>query len=607
MSDLFLAELRRFRAWALAAALLHLTVLGFLTRMVDLAQQPLLVYRVFGAVYFATGLLLGLYQMGSYRRPNTWLQLLHRPVASWRIALELAAACLVLLAGAVGLPILITALGQEFWTARVVDGRHSLLALAASLLAGCGYLAGAYLLLAGRRWAIFVLALPALLATSTAGGVGALALQTLVLVWLGALVLVAFRPDRGATPRGALAAGLTVPPVLAGVLIGVRFVVFLFEMGWILLGHHPLNGPPAVGGFVEASRAEGSALMAAGIGPGDDALRRQLLAEVRLSEVHELRRLVEWEPRSGDLTNPQPLEFVDGALRVNWAFSHDSGRFHGRRLTDGGPHGELGAGAESTAFSSPALPFGSAFVATTDTVYQYDDRHQRLWPRLSVPAPEVLAGVGLDEPVGDHVALYSDRGLYFFDAREFAVGEHLLDPRLRVPLPGPSGQLLRINLMERLDGYLVSFLYGAGALDGLALPFQQLVVVAGDGTVQDLARRELPVDGPALWHHAEFWPSPLVNSLVNGAQELFSAPSVLLAGAPPRRPAAVRTLAAGMAVVCLLLGFWRLRQLELSPAARWSWLVLCGLCGVPAVVALLLIHPAPPRRVAVRSGAPALA
>jgi hypothetical protein len=161
--------------------------------------------------------------------------------------------------------------------------------------------------------------------------------------------------------------------------------------------------------------------------------------------------------------------------------------------------------------------------------------------------------------------------------------------------------------MERLDGYLVSFLYGAGALDGLALPFQQLVVVAEDGTVQDLAQRELPVDGPALWHHAAFWPSPLVNALVNGAQELFSAPSVLLAGAPPRRPAAIRTLAAGMAVVCLLLGFWRLRQLELGPAARWSWLVLCGLCGVPAVVALLLIHPAPARLVAVRSGAPAIA
>lgn len=610
MPDLFLAELRRFRSWALAAAILHLTVLGFLTRLVDLAQQPLLVYRVFGAVYFATGLLLGLYQMGSYRRPNTWLQLLHRPVPPWRIALELAAACLVLVTAAIGGPILITALGQELWTARVVDLRHFLLAPAAALLAGCGYLAGAYSLLAGRRWGLLVLVLPALLAVSTAGGAGALLLQLLVLLGLGGLVLIAFEPDRGRTPRRPWALAATALPVMVGVLVTFRFAGFLFEMGWILAGSHPLNSTPPPGGYVEATRAEGKALLAAGIGPADDELSRQLLAEVRLSEVHDLGRLYEREPRRNELTNPAPMEFDDVERRVRWVFSHDSGRFHGLRLTDGGTHltdrGELGAGVDGIPFSSPALPFGDGLVATTDTVFQYDSVSQRLWPRLAVPAPEVLAGAAL-APVGDHVAVFSDRALYFFDAREFGLGQHLVPARLRVPMPGPAGELVRIDLIERLDGYLVSFLYGAGALDGKAGPFQQVLLVDGQGAVQALPRRELPVDGPVAWHHMSYWPSPVLNALVEGAERLFAAPSPLLATAPPPRPTKVRFVALALCLLSLALAVLGSRRLPLSPAARWGWVAACGLFGLPALVTLFLLHPAPERRVPAATGAPALA
>ena len=47
MIDLFKGELLRFRPWALVAGLVNLAVLAFLSRMVDLAQQPLLVYQVF--------------------------------------------------------------------------------------------------------------------------------------------------------------------------------------------------------------------------------------------------------------------------------------------------------------------------------------------------------------------------------------------------------------------------------------------------------------------------------------------------------------------------------------------------------------------------------
>src|SRR6478609_8493516 len=106
MFDYFKAELLRFRAWAIAYFVLHLAVLGFMTRVVDLAQQPKFVYQVFAAAYALSGLLLGAYQMGSYRKPNAWLNLLHRPVAHRRLAVALMLAAALLLALGILLPTL---------------------------------------------------------------------------------------------------------------------------------------------------------------------------------------------------------------------------------------------------------------------------------------------------------------------------------------------------------------------------------------------------------------------------------------------------------------------------------------------------------------------
>ena len=110
MIDLFKGELLRFRLWAAIAAIVNLAVLGFLSRMVDMAQQPIFVYQVFAAVYAVLGILLGLYQMGSYRKPNQWLNLLHRPLHRLRIAGALSGASIVMLLVAVAVPFVLVCL-----------------------------------------------------------------------------------------------------------------------------------------------------------------------------------------------------------------------------------------------------------------------------------------------------------------------------------------------------------------------------------------------------------------------------------------------------------------------------------------------------------------
>src|SRR5688500_168032 len=113
MNDLFKAELLRFRTWLIAAAAVHVVVLGYMSRLVDLAQQPRLVYQVFGMVYVVAGTLLGLYQMGSYRRQNHWLNLLHRPLHRYQVASALCGAGAVVMLLAIALPIAIIASYQE--------------------------------------------------------------------------------------------------------------------------------------------------------------------------------------------------------------------------------------------------------------------------------------------------------------------------------------------------------------------------------------------------------------------------------------------------------------------------------------------------------------
>ena len=95
MNLLFRAELLRFRGWALAFLVVHLGLLGFFARMADLAQLDWEQYAMIGTAYVLVGALFGLYQAGSYRRPNHWLKLLHRPLPRWRIAAALFGEALV--------------------------------------------------------------------------------------------------------------------------------------------------------------------------------------------------------------------------------------------------------------------------------------------------------------------------------------------------------------------------------------------------------------------------------------------------------------------------------------------------------------------------------
>lgn len=588
MSNLFLAEMQRFRAWALLALLVHLAVLGFFARMVDPLQQPLFVYQVAAAVYGLVGLLLGLYQMGGYRKPSTWLNLLHRPIPHQQIAQALASAAMLLLAIAVLLPLLIVITAQLTSTARVVDLRHWGLPLAAWAIACVCYLAAACAMLAPRRLALFALVPVSVLMVSNASGIWALLLLALLLAWLAAMLASLFKPDLSAPPRSSIGEVLLALPMQLGIWLLLAMLTLVYQTGWMLLGTHPLNSTPPAGGYVEASRADGADLLLAGLAhslhPNAGLWREQ----VRLSEVYGTQVQIENFALRHQLTNPMPMEFDDDGRRTRFVFSHDDMHFHRIALADGRHTGVLGVGGDHAEFDLPPLPLGARSLATSRAVYVYDSEAGQIQPRIGLPAGETLAAI--PTPAGESMTLLSDQALYFFDARSLANAVAVLDPHKRMPLPGAIGSLERVDLIELLDGHLVSLVYGRGSIDGPGDGWQQLLMVDGAGHIEPVARRALAPDFPLWLRHYDWWLSPGMYGLRRALADLFAEPEPLAVRGPAPRPASMQMLAGALMLVSLLAAIWLSARQGLSGPRRWLWVAVCGAVGLPALIALRVLH-----------------
>lgn len=589
MWDTFKAELLRFRAWAIAYAALQIIVLGFMTRMVDMAQQPRLVYEVIGAVYGLSGLLLGLYQIGGYRRQNTWLNLLHRPLPHWQVATALFGAGAVALLIAVLLPLLVIAGWQEFMTTRVVDQRHLLLSLSGWLVSLCAYLAGAYAMLANKRYGYAGLALLLLLFFARATGLGAIAVQAIVLVVLAAMVRVAFKPDLGAASPTVAGAVLTAAPLQAAMWLVLVMLGFGVEFLWIAQGSHPNNrAVPLAGGEKETENAEGKDILVAGLKDSRDPEAPLWREQAQISEVFGLGPFLREMPVRDQLTNIAPMEFDDETRRVRWVFSHDRMRFEGYSLLDRRAAGSLGLDGDAR-FPDPVMPGPEGTLVSRGAVYQYDSDQQRVLPRMRLPAGEQITGYA---PAGDGLALLSNRALYFYELRDFADGDGLLQPRQRVPLPGRTGDLQRIDLIELLDGYLVSFLFTRSSYNAEgAVPFQQMLRVDDHGKVTPIARRDLVMDYPPVWRFQNWYPSPPIYELQCAAVNLFSGYQPDRDNDRPPVPDAIRALAVALMLLSLIGAVWRTRRTALSRPARIAWIVACGSFSVPALMSLWLIHP----------------
>lgn len=589
--SLFRAEWARLQMAGLLLSLAHLGGLLFLARMVDLGQQPLAVHWSFAAVYALTGALLGYAQFAIYARPNPWLSLIHRPRSPTAIAAALLGAGLLLLIMMIALPIALTALWQQGLTARVVDLRHGLLALAGWQIAACAYFGGAFAVLAPRRYAWIGLVFLFWLINARASGLAALAVQAIALLWTALLVWSVFRADRDTPPQG-LRLLLIAPPLALGLYLGTLVAFTAVELGWIAWGNHPHNGVPPAGGHNEMDRADARGRMLAALVDSAHPDAALLAEQVKLAEPVSLGSALPRLPQWHELTNVMAMEFDDEREGLRWVFSHDDARLHGYRIRDG-----AAAGLLDRVFTAPPVPMGrlpgmdagdSALVAG-GRLYQYQSQTGQLHLRLDL-ADQALLSVA---PLGEALAVLSDTAVHVIDVRALLASQAPLTPRSSLALAAPFGQLAHLDLIELVDGHLIVATYSHQAhAPRVADPFQLAQWLHSDDRVETIARRELRHDFGWLYRYQAVWLSPALYVLREQARWLFSAGRSLERTAPAPVPLPAWLLAAGLHLLALVLAF---RSTGIGPR-RWIRVLACALFGLPMLAALQLLRADPGSR-----------
>jgi hypothetical protein len=148
-----------------------------------------------------------------------------------------------------------------------------------------------------------------------------------------------------------------------------------------------------------------------------------------------------------------------------------------------------------------------------------------------------------------------------------------------------------VELIELLDGYLVSFTFTNGAWAGEMLPYQQVLHVDGEGKVEPVAHRVLGFDLPLAYTMRNWWLSPALRELCLATQQLFATPKPLDEGGIPPPPRHIVILAAVLCLLSLLASIWLTGRQAHAPLARWTWVLACGVVGVPALVSVWLMFP----------------
>ncbi|NML04303.1 hypothetical protein [Sphingomonas sp. G-3-2-10] len=590
MFELYKAECRRFRWWALGAGAVHAGTLFFFDRVVDPLQQPEMVYQLMGAIYAVAGVLLGLYQAGSYARMNQWIALLHRPMPRRRVLAAVAGGSATMLAAAVLVPILLLLLSHGHIGARFVDARHWLLGLSGGVLALTGLMGGIYAVLSPRRYGWLAL-IPALLpSVSMAVGWAALLVQCAVLAALTLLVASVFKPDLAVPPRTRSGlAGTALAVAMGAYLMIVVAGDLVFQTLWIATGTHPLNSVPPRGGVVEATRADGAALMEAGLAARGDGQARLWREQIHLSEVFNLPLTIKWLPVRAELTNVAPMEFDDERRGVRWTFSHDDMRFHGVRIADGAGAGTL---ADDGGFETPPLATEGNRLIAGGSLFVFDIDDGAIHRRIRLPAGETI--VGRPGKAGSALTVMSQQKLRFYDERVLDKGDAVYPPLATVPMPAPVGSLMRIDLIELLDGYLVSFTYARGGVEGPADSWQQIVEVDGVGRSRAVARRTLKPDFPFVVRFLNYWVSPVLRIVRDQAQGIGGGTVPMAAREPVRVPLSVWLASAILALASAAGSLILAARRRLGAPATAVWIGATLILGLPMLIAFWLIRPSRP-------------
>lgn len=616
MKHLIVGEMVRFRMLAIVFAIVHLLVLRASLLIYPLFEQDAAKTSLGLLGYALLGLLFGIYQMSSYRRPDLWAWLIHRPLPMTRIFLALSSAAALLALAVVFLPILLMTLYTDLLTGQWVDGRHYLMAPFLLGLVMSFYGLGAFIAAGATRLAALVGVLPIFFLTRAAVGQWIFVPLLVVLAWLAFLAFSAFRPQLGGALHGrtariaaALPIGYTLLFLLSfGIVLARSTVIIVKEHGPFGFSTFAWNDYWSAGtlphvGYLNADEALAHGLR---LGGGDRA--EDLLAQLALSDVFELPgpHFSGFPHRHQPFFVDQRHELVDEERRIRWTFSHDQMLFHGTDMRSGKAVGRMGLdGAVEDAGGEAPQPFhdvpfvvANRFLVSPRQIREIDLERRSSDLRFELPEGEVFTTSFVEHR--SFVVAKSRATLYFFDPLDLELGTGRMEPLLSVALPDVERNISRILIAEMVDSYVVSFVVGSQSSRGYHDAFQQTVELPVGGTtdenhaaVQILAGVPLAPGFPAWYRHRRFLLSPalqhlhdLVWTAIGPHRETRVTWSDIVARPVP---ASILASAFGIALLSALGTAWLAHRRHLGIGARRFWIVQALVLGIPGFLAFAFL------------------
>jgi hypothetical protein len=378
----------------------------------------------------------------------------------------------------------------------------------------------------------------------------------------------------------------------------------LFQCGQMLADVHPLSrAVPPAGGFTEATRSDKLAFIQAGLAVSTDArapeLRHQLNQRAPYGYMKYAMRQF---PVRHQASNQDDLRWLDDKHHVEWTFSHDAMRFHGRDIHTSKDRGWLGLGGLDDSRPFPAVPvLSNPYIMTPQQLYARDDETQQVHQLIELKAPETLAGPPM--LIGKRWYVLTNLRVIAYDPPVQFAAKSMLKEQFSAALPGPFNDFDGVVIKELPLGVVLSFKYGRNMVEGQSGSIQTVVLVDASGAPQVVARRALTHDFPLLFEHRDWWLSPLLHTVLAAPDLLLDKGMILDRGQSSysiqlerSRPPTVVIAAVLAALLSAGAAAIWLRGVRIGPRRKAGWIAACLLVGPPACLSLMLLQPRPVRR-----------
>ncbi len=586
MRDLFISECRRFARAAVifTGAYLLLLLYAFRINFFVLetdgpTQQLILLAHALAGIAFAVA------QIGSYRQPNRWLWLLHRPVPRAAIFGGLTLSALIITVLAVGLPLLLNVAAMDWFTVRPVDSRNYLQVPYLVVATYIAWLTGAAVMLNPSRYAFFIVFIAYVLVWQTATAFVALLAILLCAVLMAVVVYGSIQPDRRTPPKGKWAMTIAAIPLVLGFYFVFQWSgSAIYQMGATAIGMHPLNMPaPPKGGYVEAERTDNRSLMLTGLANSTDPRAAHWRRQLALTKVDGFYPRIHSFPVRQQLTNYGMPKGNNPQERIDFRFDHAAMRMKHIDSVTGEARGWSGLGGVGNMQPFPAIPvIMDGYFITPRLALTTDPTSSAFVQRVQLPEGETL--ISQPKKIGERFYLLSDQRVRVYAADAMRPQAPYIE-QYSIKLPGPIYNMMSVSVAPLLDGTLLSITSGSGMVRGVEGGAQTMYFIDADNRALTVAQRTVGNDFPLLWEHRAWLTSPVIHVLESGIGQLFelSGGHDFSIGEDPLRPRpAIVTIFALLLMAASGLAAW-LRQRSIK------WALACTVLGVPALAALFAL------------------